>query len=60
MTSADLARVDRALTRLARAPVGMRDEGWQGEVDALLARRSVLMADRDRGFRIRDRRKVRG
>lgn len=60
MTPSDLARVDRALTRLARVPVGARDEGWQGEVDALLARRSVLMADRDRGFRIRDRRKVRG
>lgn len=55
MSAAELARIDRMLSRLVCVPEGMRDQGWSDLVDTLLARRSVLMADRERGFRFKVR-----
>lgn len=37
-----------------------RDAAWYETTDAVLAKRSALMAQRDIGFMITDRRKVRG
>lgn len=56
---AELFRVDRALARLSLIPPGMRDELWRAKADTLLTRRAELMAERDRGFRVSDRRRVR-
>jgi hypothetical protein len=54
-----MVRVDRALAGLARVHPDLRDEAWHTAVDALLVERSALAAERDRGFRVTDRRKVR-
>ncbi|NUT90808.1 MAG: hypothetical protein HOY78_02145 [Saccharothrix sp.] len=56
---AGMVRVDRALVGLARVHPDLRDEAWHAAVDALLVERSALTAERDRGFRVTDRRKVR-
>lgn len=54
-----LAKADRALRGLSLVPRGARDEAWRSSVDGWLRERFALMAERDRGFRVSDRRKVR-
>lgn len=58
------ARID-ALDRILRVHARAvdpadRDERWHATVDEVLAKRSALMAQRDMGFMVTDRRRVRG
>lgn len=58
---AQIDEVDAWLRVYARAvDPADRDQSWRDTVDAALGRRSALVAQRDLGFMITDRRRVRG
>ncbi len=58
------ARIDEldacARVHMAAVPHGERDDHWRAEMDKMLSERSALMTQRDLGFMITDRRRVRG
>jgi hypothetical protein len=57
-TQRSLERMDWALQRRAQTPPAQRDERWHRAVDLVLDHRLKLMADRDRGYRLVDNRRL--